>query len=55
MYSMLDWSNCSEVERVNGKVGGAWVSEGREFRLRLCLKTWSPEQPLTSFSPGFRV
>ncbi len=25
MYCMLDWSNCPEVERVEGKVSGAWV------------------------------
>src|SRR6185436_11289395 len=28
MYSMLDWSNCPEVERIEGKVGGAWVFKG---------------------------
>jgi len=28
MYSMLDWSNCQEVERVDDKVSGAWVFKG---------------------------
>lgn len=28
MYSMLDWSNCSEVERIEDKVSGAWVFKG---------------------------
>jgi uncharacterized protein (DUF433 family) len=25
---MLDWSRCSAVERIPGKVGGAWVFKG---------------------------
>ena len=25
---MLDWNQCSSVERVSGKVGGAWVFKG---------------------------
>jgi uncharacterized protein (DUF433 family) len=25
---MLDWSKCSEVERVPGKVSGAWLFKG---------------------------
>ncbi len=25
---MLDWSECSTVERVAGRVGGAWVFKG---------------------------
>jgi uncharacterized protein (DUF433 family) len=25
---MLDWSRCSAVERIPGKVGGAWVFTG---------------------------
>ncbi len=25
---MLDWSRCSAVERILGKVGGAWVFKG---------------------------
>ena len=25
---MIDWSQCSAVERVPGKVGGAWLSKG---------------------------
>jgi uncharacterized protein (DUF433 family) len=25
---MLDWSQCSAVERVSGKVGGAWLFKG---------------------------
>ena len=28
MYSMLDWSNCPEVERIEDKVSGAWVFKG---------------------------
>jgi uncharacterized protein (DUF433 family) len=25
---MLDWSQCSAVEQVPGKVGGAWLFKG---------------------------
>jgi uncharacterized protein (DUF433 family) len=25
---MLDWSRCNAVERIPGKVGGAWVFKG---------------------------
>jgi uncharacterized protein (DUF433 family) len=25
---MLDWSQCTEVERVSGKVSGAWLFKG---------------------------
>jgi uncharacterized protein (DUF433 family) len=28
MEMALDWSQCSAVERVPGKVGGAWVFRG---------------------------
>ena len=28
MRSMLDWTNCAAVERVPGKVSGAWVFKG---------------------------
>lgn len=27
-YRMLDWTQCSAVERVPGKVSGAWVFKG---------------------------
>ena len=30
---MLDWSNCPEVERVEGKVSGAWVFKGTRVAL----------------------
>jgi len=30
--SKLDWSNCSAVESVPGKVSGAWVFKGRRTR-----------------------
>ena len=28
MQSMLEWTNCAAVERVPGKVSGAWVFKG---------------------------
>ena len=31
---MLDWSQCSAVERVPGKVSGAWVFKGTRVPVR---------------------
>jgi uncharacterized protein (DUF433 family) len=31
---MLDWSECSQVERVPGKVSGAWVFKGTRVPVR---------------------
>lgn len=31
---MLDWSECSAVERVPGKVGGAWLFKGTRVPVR---------------------
>jgi len=53
MYSMLDWSNCPEVERVDGKVSGAWVFKGTRVPVKAFSRTSEPGQPLISFSRGF--
>lgn len=34
MAPMLDWSLCSAVERVPGKVSGAWVFKGTRVPVR---------------------
>lgn len=31
---MLDWSQCAAVERVPGKVGGAWLFKGTRVPVR---------------------
>jgi uncharacterized protein (DUF433 family) len=31
---MLDWSQCPAVERVSGKVGGAWLFRGTRVPVR---------------------
>ena len=31
---MFDWSQCSEVERVPGKVSGAWLFKGTRVPVR---------------------
>jgi uncharacterized protein (DUF433 family) len=31
---MLDWSECPAVERVSGKVGGAWLFKSTRVRVR---------------------
>jgi uncharacterized protein (DUF433 family) len=31
---MLDWSQCTAVERVPGKVGGAWLFKGTRVPVR---------------------
>jgi uncharacterized protein (DUF433 family) len=33
-YFMLDWKECSEVERVADKVSGAWVFKGTRVPVR---------------------
>src|SRR6476659_10499257 len=34
MSNMLDWGTCKEVERVEGKVSGAWVFRGSRVPVR---------------------
>jgi uncharacterized protein (DUF433 family) len=34
MTPMLDWNQCSAVERVPGKVSGAWVFKGTRVPVR---------------------
>ena len=34
MYSMHDWNDCQEVERVPDKVNGAWVFKGTRVPVR---------------------
>ena len=31
---MIGWSNCPAVERVTGKVGGAWIFKGTRVPVR---------------------
>ncbi len=36
--TMLDWSQCSAVERVPGRVSGAWVFKGTRVPVRALFK-----------------
>ena len=42
---MLDWSNCPEVERIEGKVGGAWVFKGTRVPVKALFE--NPESGAT--------
>jgi len=48
----LDWSQCSAVESIPGKVGGAWVFRGTRVPVSAVfenLKTSSIEEVLENF------
>ena len=53
MYCMLDWSNCPEVERVEGKVSGAWVFKGTRVPVEALFENLESGATLISFSRGF--
>jgi len=55
MYSMLDWSNCREVERTANKVSGAWVFRGTRVPVRALfenLETGATIDQLLEWFPG---
>lgn len=55
MYSMLDWSNCPEVERNDGKVGGAWVFKGTRVPVKALfenLETGATVDQFLAWFPG---
>jgi len=33
-FAMLDWSQCPAVERISGKVSGAWLFKGTRVPVR---------------------
>lgn len=52
MASSIDWSQCSAVESIPGKVGGAWVFRGTRVPVSAIfenLKTSPLEEVLENF------
>lgn len=55
MYSMLDWSTCPEVERVEGKVSGAWVFKGTRVPVKALfenLEAGATREQFLAWFPG---
>ena len=53
MYSMLDWSNCPEVERVEGKVSGAWVFKGTRVPVKALFENLEAGATIDQFLAWF--
>ena len=53
MYSMLDWSNCPEVERVDDKVSGAWVFKGTRVPVKALFENLGAGATVDQFLAWF--
>jgi len=51
---MLDWSNCPEVERIEGKVGGAWVFKGTRVPVKALFENLESGAPVEQFLAWFQ-
>jgi uncharacterized protein (DUF433 family) len=55
----MDWSNCSEVERIPGKVSGRWLVVGTRIPAETVIDHaeagFSPEQIANELFPGMTV
>jgi hypothetical protein len=52
---MLDWSNCSAVERVPGKVSGTWLFKGTRVPGRRYSRILKAARQWMISSNGFKV
>jgi uncharacterized protein (DUF433 family) len=50
---MLDWSQCSAVERTPGKVGGAWVFKGTRVPVKALFENLESGARLDEFLTWF--
>ena len=50
---MLDWTQCSAVERVPGKVSGAWVFQGTRAPVQALFETLEGGATVDQFLDGF--
>jgi hypothetical protein len=50
---MLDWSQCSAVERTPGKVGGAWIFKGTRVPVSALFENLESGAWTMIFSNGF--
>ena len=50
---MLDWNECSAVERVAGRVSGAWVFEGTRVPVRALFENLEEGASIAEFLSWF--
>jgi uncharacterized protein (DUF433 family) len=50
---MLDWSNCPAVERVTGRLGGAWVFAGTRVPVRALFENLEAGASVDDFLKWF--
>ncbi len=53
MLCMLDWADCSEVERAENKVGGAWVFRGTRVPVRALFENLESGATVDEFLEWF--
>jgi uncharacterized protein (DUF433 family) len=53
MFSMLDWSDCTEVERDQGKVSGVWVFRGTRVPVRALFENLESGATVDQFLEWF--
>ncbi len=53
MFSMLDWADCPEVERVQDKVSGAWVFRGTRVPVRALFENLESGATIDQFLDWF--
>ncbi len=53
MFNMLDWGTCKEVERVAGKVSGAWVFRGSRVPVRALFENLESGASIDDFLKWF--
>jgi len=53
MLSMLDWGDCQQVERSEGKVSGAWVFRGTRVPVRALFENLEAGATIDQFLEWF--
>ena|SRR2546426_5070215 len=53
MLSMLDWAECQQVERSEGKVSGAWVFRGTRVPVRALFENLETGATIDDFLKWF--
>ena len=53
MYLMLDWNDCPEVERQEGKVSGAWVFRGTRVPVKALFENLEAGATINQFLEWF--
>ena len=53
MLTMLDWGDCQQVERSEGKLGGAWVFRGTRVPVRALFENLETGATVNEFLEWF--